>query len=348
MLSNFRETLHTFFAGEIYTISEKTNTSRLLNENELITINTICQSFQDNKDKIQILYRGEKKTTLENKLRESYGNYKFFEHLFFVGEKAKFFFNETSSSVENREYLQSISDVSDETFKFIFNKLYHIFASEEVVKENKQRQLNQFKTNEFSFVQFFSDLTNINEFLDTKKHEVLKTEENLIRLRDYYLYLLHTYGIENASLFVSTSMKRKIAQKFTSKDRDNSIIFWYFIPKPIHYYGVSYLSFQESQAICEDCNLPTYDRCFYPQDDEVSIKGALFPHFILGIEDRLGKKFVVNPHIFKLTKKHIPLVPQRGLLINQENFPNKIISTGFTGYVTRWSDTGSYSDTFHR
>ena len=34
MLSNFRETLHTFFAGEIYTISEKTNTSRLLNENE--------------------------------------------------------------------------------------------------------------------------------------------------------------------------------------------------------------------------------------------------------------------------------------------------------------------------
>jgi hypothetical protein len=348
MLSNFRETLHTIFAGEIYTIAEKTNTSRLLNKKESITVDTVCQSFQDNKDKIQILYRGESKITLEDKLKESYGSYKFFEHLFFVGEKAKFFFKETSSSIENREHLKSISDVDDATFKFIFKSLHYIFTSEDIVRESKQRELNQFKTNEFSFVQFFSDLTNVIKFLDAKKFEILNTEENLIRLRDYYLYLLHTYGMENASLFVSTSRKRKIAQKFSNKDKDNSIIFWYFIPKPIHYYGVSYLSFQESQAICEDCNLPTYDRCFYPQDDEVSIKGALFPHFILGIEDRLGKKFVVNPHIFKQTKKHIPLIPQKGLFINQENFSDKIINSGYTGYVNRWNDKGLYFNTFHR
>ena len=347
MLSNFRETLHTIFAGEIYTISEKTNKFRLLNENELITINTICQSFQDNKDKIQILYRGESKITLEDKLKESYGSYKFFEYLFFIGDKAKFFFKETKSSKENREYLQSIADVSDETFKFIFNNLHYIFASKEVAEGTKQRELNKFKTNEFSFVQFFSDPTNENKFLDAKKFEVLQTEKNLIHLRDYYLYLLHTYGAENASLFVSTSMKRNIARKkFTYED--TGIIFWYFIPKPIHFYGVSYLSFQESQAICKDCNLPTYNKCFYPQDDEVSIKGALFPHFILGIEDRLDKKFVVNPHIFKQKKKQIPLILHRGLLINQEDFSDKIISTGYAGYVTRWSDTGSYSDTSHR
>ena len=346
MLSNFREALHTVFAGEIYTISEKTNKFRSLNKNELITINTICQLFQDNKDKIQILYRGESKTTLEDKLKKSYGNYKFFERLFFMGDKAKFFFKETSSSIENRKYLQSISDVDDETFKFIFKSLHYIFTSEDIVRESKQRELNQFKTDEFRFVQFFSDLTNVNKFLDAKKYEVLKTEENLIRLRDYYLYLLHTYGMENASLFVSTSMKRNVAKKFTNKDK--GIVLWYFIPKPTHYYGVSYLSFQESQAICEDCNLPTYDKCFYPQDDEVSIKGALFPHFILGIEDRLDKKFVVNPHIFKQTKNQIPLIPQKGLFINQENFSDKIINSGYAGYVTRWNDNGLYSNTFYR
>lgn len=333
------------FSDAIYTIAEKTNKIRLLTANELTTIETICKLLQNDKDNIQILYRGESKIVLEEKLKERYDNYKFFEHLFFVGDKAKFFFKETSSSIENREYLKSISDVDDETFKFIFKSLHYIFTSEDIVRESKQRELNQFKTNEFSFVQFFSDLTNVIKFLDAKKFEILKTEENLIRLRDYYLYLLHTYGMENASLFVSTSMKRKIAKdKFTNKNQ--GIIFWYFIPKPTHYYGVSYLSFQKSQSICEDCNLPTYDRCFYPQDDEVSIKGALFPHFILGIEDRLDKKFVVNPHIFKQTKKHIPLIPQKGLFINQENFSDKIISTGYAGYVTRWSDKGTYSNTF--
>jgi hypothetical protein len=308
MLSNFRETLHTIFAEKIYTISEKINKLRLLNKKELMTVDTVCQAFQDNKDKIQILYRGENKITLEDKLRESYDSYKLFEKLFFVGEKAKFFFKETSSSVENREHLKSISDVDDATFKFIFKSLHHIFTSEDIERESKQRELNQFKANEFSFIQFFSDLTNINIFLDAKKSEVLKIEENLIRLRDYYLYLLHTYGLENVSLFVSTSIKRSVAKQFAN-NKDTGIIFWYFTPKPTHYYGVSYLSFQEIQATCKDCNLPTYDKCFYPKDGEVSMKGELFPHFILGIEDRLDKKFVVNPHIFKQTKKHIPLIP---------------------------------------
>jgi hypothetical protein len=81
MLFDFRDELHKIFAGEIYTISEKTNKPRLLSKRESVTVDTISQSFQDNKDKIQILYRGEKKTTLENKLSESYGNYKFFERL---------------------------------------------------------------------------------------------------------------------------------------------------------------------------------------------------------------------------------------------------------------------------
>ncbi len=270
--------------------------------------------------------------------------------LVFVGEKAKFFFNETKLSTEGREYLQSISDVSDVTFKFIFSRFHQIFTSKEVVEEDnpkKQEELNKFKTNEFSFVQFFSDPDNVDKFLDIKNNKILIKEESFVHFRDYYLYLLHTYGTEKSSLFVSTSMKRQIAKKIFTHE-DTGVIFWYFIPKPIHFYGVSYLSFRESQVICEDCNLPTYNKCFYPKDYEVSIKGALFPHFILGIEDRLHKKFIVNPHIFNQKKKHIPLIPQRGLLINQENFPNKIISTGFTGFVTRWSDTGSYSDTFHR
>ena len=48
MPSDFRDDLYKFFVEEIYTISEKTNQSRLLNKKELVIIDNISQLIQDN------------------------------------------------------------------------------------------------------------------------------------------------------------------------------------------------------------------------------------------------------------------------------------------------------------
>jgi len=91
-----------------------------------------------------------------------------------------------------------------------------------------------------------------------------------------------------------------------------------------------------------------YSNNFYPKQNEVSIKGGLFPHFILGICNLEDNNFIVNPHVFKQSEKELEFAPQQGLIIDQSNFEKEIKKTGYAGYVTRWNITDTYSNYFHR
>jgi hypothetical protein len=330
-------------------VKDEKHSPQGLSKGEEKTFKKLLKSLevsQENKQ-LMILYRGEKKASLRRKLSEPYGTYKFFERLFYVGEKAKYFFKQCQDSLSNQDYLQSVVDVRDQTFEFIFKKLHTIYVDETSPKHPKTfERIQNFRNTQSTFVEFFSSSENLDVFLSK-----LRKEHNRIQIRDYYLYLIHTYSLGNISFLVSTSTDIQTAENFALKDEEDKrrcVVLYYFLPEPIHQYGVSFLSNQIAHSLCNKLDLPTYTHGFYPEQDEVAIKGALFPQFILGIFDLENEYFFVNPHIFEKANSNLNVVVKRGLFIEQSNFDEKIRETGYAGYITRWGMTGGYSDEFHR
>ncbi len=80
---------------------------RRLSESEARMFKDLCQLFEAAKtsNKIAIVYRGEQKSSLKKKLfhkREKYDAHKFFDRLFYVGEKAKGYFEQSKDELEKR------------------------------------------------------------------------------------------------------------------------------------------------------------------------------------------------------------------------------------------------------
>ncbi|MCL4872296.1 MAG: hypothetical protein KJ063_25325 [Anaerolineae bacterium] len=291
---------------------------------------------------LAFVYRGENK----NKSKKIYGthewNCELLERLFCVGSKAKVYTDEIDASVgQNRGYLQSVNDVSSETFHFIFDQISSILnqkQSHKVVLRFVQESSND------QFVQFFQAPSNLGKFLAVLEQGISPNE--LEKIRDYYLYLLHTFGrkgANNRSFLVSTSRKRDVARDFTN---DRGIIIVYLVPEPVEEDGISRETIANFKKRYKHTPLPLYSDNFFPEQDEVAIKGALFPQFILGIED-IGKKyFLVNPHLFRqLNQSSLGYVPICGLRIDQTRFEDVLVNTSYRGFVSRRL-TSRYSDSF--
>jgi len=189
-------------------------------------------------------------------------------------------------------------------------------------------------------INYFSNPDNIDDFM--QKVSLLDTIGNKIHVRDYYLYLLHNLNSDKDSLFVSTSFDKDVAIRFSNS---RGVIFYYLLPEPIYHYGVSVLSNQIGNDVCQNVQLPIYKDNFYPDEKEVAIKGALFPHFILGLWDIENEVFIVNPHVFEQHKNHISHIPRKGLMIDKTLFEEEREKTGYAGHVIRWTNN-TYSDDF--
>jgi hypothetical protein len=156
----------------------------------------------------------------------------------------------------------------------------------------------------------------------------------------------------NKSLFVSTSRRLGKAKEFAlNEQRDKrSVIFYYFVPQPYGHHGVDLASSKSVQTTCQEIALPVFTEDLYPEQHELAIKGALFPHRILGYYDLEFDYFVTNPHIFEQPEGYFPRILRDGFQIDQTRFEEVIAETGYSGYGTRWQlqDRHLYTDKFHR
>ena len=300
-------------------------------------------------NRLIVTYRGEKKERLEKKLGEKYNTKKFFNRLFYFGEKAKIYYKQSKESLENKDYLKSITDISDDTFQFIFQEINKIITSKNIHSQ-KYNRVQDFIENEQSFTAFFRDNSNLPNFCSNLKKI---NEKDKFRIRNYYLYFIHTHGLGNNSLFVSTSLEKSIAQSFAidgDRQKTQGIIIYNFIPNSlIEYYCISHSNNWKLINIkYQNLELPTYTHDLYPEQKEVAIIGALFPHFIFGIHNIKNELFQVNPHIFTRENFDIYKILEDGFDIDQENFHQEVIKTGYTGYITRKKRIDSYLDKFYR
>jgi hypothetical protein len=312
----------------------------------------LLKSYEDQK-KVTIVYRGEKKESLKNKFKKEYGTRKFFNDLFIIGEKAKVYYQQKANKAIRSNDLTSISDVSDKVFRDIFDEYHKIFTQRQKFSASRTRKIDEFKEKHCVFVNYFKNSINSQSFCNTIIGQ--NDDENKIVIRDYYLYLLHTFCLGDKSFFVSTSTDINVARDFATKSRDKvnddkSVIFFYFIPHPVNKYAVSCNKSKLGLGyeLCSKLGLKTYNETVYQEQQEIAVKGTLFPHYIVCLFDIETKKYIVNHHLFNPdNSNNLEEKTLNGFYIFQEDFDDLIRKTNYTKSVTRQKRTGKYLDSYH-
>lgn len=282
---------------------------------------------------ILFLYRGEEQKNIKKRLSNGGAGVpqnEIMERAFYFGEKARHF------AVDNfdpeRNYLTSINDCSDDTLGFIFERIGNVLSDSKMkskVMENTSRV----------FREFFLEPNNKLEFI--RVINTTYTKNNRLKVRDYYLYFLHvagSAGVRKETMFVSTSLNKRTALGFSKMPKGNKsrVIFHYFIPQPFYLHAIAPWISEQHRGIAFELRLPTYYALgLFPSQKEVSIKGALFPHFLLGIELVDEKKFIVNSHIENIYNVGLEQAMRSGIPIDQSDFENRIFDTGYI----RWGQT---------
>ncbi|MEJ8756799.1 hypothetical protein WG947_07335 [Pontibacter sp. H259] len=295
---------------------------------------------QDREGNVLLLYRGEQQQNIHQRLfagatcrRDELP----YDRVFYFGEKARHF-SIDNFNPEERNYLRHINDCSDATFTFIFERIANVLTT----PRNKSRI---YQNTSIAFRDFFLNRYNLNRFLS--KANSAYTPETKLKLRDYYLYFLHgagQEGVRDETILVSTSTNSQVARRFAGYRSRNSreennitrLRFHYFIPKPFHNFAVSPWIIGHHLCIVEALQLPTFRvHGLYPNQQEVAVKGALFPHYILGVDLIGERRFIINPNIAHISEQDFFSVSTNGIPVDQSDFNSTIFDTGYK----RWGET---------
>jgi len=302
-------------------------------ENELDSVVRFHEflSEKDRNGDALLVYRGEELRNIKQRLFKDPSNVdhsEILEGAFYIGEKARsLHINDNEIA---RDYLTGINDCSSETFYFIFDRMVNVLSSEKLKKVVRENTSTQFR-------EYFLEPSNRVAFVE----KVLSVTDStvILRVRDYYLYLLHVAGSDGVRVettLISTSTDKNIARYFSKvhKNIRNKVIFHYYVPAPFFKLTVSpWLCSHYETSICE-LGLPRYKaHGLFPKQKEVCIKGALFPHFILGVELLDKRLFVVNPLSINLDCEEYECVLHRGFNVDHSDFEKRMLETAYQSYA---------------
>jgi hypothetical protein len=187
-----------------------------------------------------------------------------------------------------------------------------------------------------NFVEYIANNDNRSKFILLANK---LTSSDQLLTRDYYCWLLHTAAnqrFHSYSYYVSTTTDPEISNNYSNENGPVSIL--YFIPKPIYRFATSFETILKASKLLININLPVINSEVYPDEFEISIKGGLFPHFIIGFYEYENDKFVFNHHLFKNSNKSIKSIFKNGLEIDQSDFFEYIKKTSYHSGVAMFSD----------
>lgn len=290
-----------------------------------------------------IVYRGINKKMFNLRIdrHQKKSHLEKYELFFMIGNKAKNYYIENQTTLE-RKHLNAIDDISDETFKYIFERFYRLNKNLDKISKSSNRTseaIKDFFNENKVFYNYFTDKSNKVSFIDKIYHLPISKK---IFIRDYYLHALHTIGkagLNNFSFFVSSTYKLQIAKECAS---ENGIILLCWFPVNENY-GISLKSIISMNSTINQIGLPYYCSNFYPEQHEFSVKGAIFPHHIFGIIDNECKELIINPHLFYQYTENIQNIVENGLIIDQGNLEQLITNTNYSRATYRFYN-GIYKD----
>lgn len=308
----------------------KTNGRDLSDEQRSHFFNCINKIYRNN-DKF--IYRGDKK----EKLYPIYGlekhssDERFRDTLFILGAKANMFLTKLPGINDI-----NINEANNSVFNLIFQMLSNLL-NREFPFGLIRKFVGDFRKREFGIINFFCNQNNEQRFIDII--DKLTPYQQII-VRDYYLGLLHHISKSEyyaSSFLLSTSIDFSQADKFAwrgeEKNSKNPLIIFGWVP--YKYEGV--LSVPDSRILTKTINmetvgLPVYEKSFFPYQKEVTLKGGLFPHYIIGYLhfERSEKIFEINPTLFEINDSWNGVE----LLIDQSTFHQHLKNTLFGRYFT--------------
>jgi len=327
------------FIPNYYAYELAVNGRRLSSAKKTYFFSCINKIYQENE---KFIYRGDKK----DKLQSLYGvsdDYNELGHsLFIMGAKAGMFVGSGLPGINEID----IAEAGNNEFRLIFRMLRNLLRRE-FPFGSVRIAMKQFReVREQEVTAFFQDNGNEQVFID--KIEIANKQQQIL-IRDYYLALLHHISKSEyyaSSFLLSTTSSFSQAHRFAWKeepgDSANPIIFFGWIPK--HYEGV--LSVPDSRVLRRKVNmgklrLPIYERSFFPNQEEITLKGGLLPHYLLGyLHIHQGKEvFEINPALFATDESWDGIE----LPIDQSSFHERIENTLFGRYFTFDDENGRYN-----
>lgn len=314
-----------------YSYTLKTNGRDLSDEQRGHFFKCINKIYRNN-DKF--IYRGDKKEKLYSIYgleKDSSNNERFRDTLFMLGAKANIFLTKLPEINEI-----NIDEANNSVFNLIFKMLSNLLKREFPFGPIR-RFVEDFRTREAKVISFFCNQDNEQRFVDIIGRLTLPQQ---IIIRDYYLGLLHHISKSEyyaSSFMLSTSIDFSQASKFAwsreGKNSENSLIIFGWVP--YKYEGV--LSVPDSRILRKKINmetigLPVYEKSFFPYQKEVTLKGGLLPHYLLGYlyNNQEDKVFEINPVLFETND----LWDGVKLPVDQTTFHQRIKNTLFGRYFT--------------
>jgi hypothetical protein len=262
----------------------------------------------------RLIYRGESIDNLKQKLgikqhEDLFQRLNYF--IFKIGEKGRVYQKQYFNNLKSKSVF-SISDTGELFFKYIFNKISH------VALKSKDPELIDFKKRNSNFIDYFKNKENLSDFV-AKTKNLNKSEQ--LKVRDYYLAFLHRVGYLGFYLntfMISTTLSKKIANKFTTKE---DIVF------------VSWRSFEinKQSKLIKANHLPLHETLIFQRQKEVTLKGGLFPQDIIGFIQRKKNVFHVNPNMFKYPFL-IDYMIANGIPTDQSDFNEVLSKTNYSGH----------------
>ncbi len=253
--------------------------------------------------------------------------------LFMTGEKAR--------NCWNNNIFVDPDDTSTENFKRICESLYHLINDGARGKSKRAERIRAYCLENAEFCKAFENIPEI-----TKVYKDLNDFDKQ-KVNLHYLSIIHTINSlehQRVSGFISTTTDSQVAGHFAG-----GCIIYGWVPKLP---GESITRRSRSIDLVDSRNsnmlkqlgLPYPVTPVYPEQNEVSIRCGLLPHFIIGFT--AGRDFYVNPAIFPAMDKMHELTTFRdlsnykrelqlgGLEVNQEGFEDFIRQTNYRRYFT--------------
>jgi hypothetical protein len=260
------------------------------------------------------------------------------DKIFLLGAKGRYF---DSSCL--RPGIQ-LGQLSDNQFELIYKMIQYTLKRSYEGTQNEYMQ--KFLKREHAIVNYFRDSGNQKAFFKQISGLPAKAK---IAVRDYYLWLLHNidkseYYSQSFLLSTTTDMRR--AEYFAGFKKNfhnsNAVVFVGWLPKKFKGVLRAPTTREINDLLKEPVNLPRYKDLIFYNQNEIALKGGLFPHFTLGFYYWYKRQIFmeINPAIFDVGEQW----NGHELPIKYEYFDNAFNETIYNRFFSLDVKTGFYNE----
>jgi hypothetical protein len=265
----------------------------------LSQIRNICQALtnaEHNKE-ILFLYRGESRETFGRKtgLESDFIENPNYDRFFVIGSKAKSYYKD-----KKKDFLTIKQFDNNNKELYIFDSL------------NKLSKYNMYH----NVLIYFNDDNNKNDFLN--KFKKIHNKKERLTIQNFYLAFIHTLSSEPMimkahSVLLSSSRKQDVALSFAK----NGFIVGFWLKQPINIQAIDYNNIADFYKLLDTYSFPNIHEINYPDESEVTVFSAIFPHNILFVYDINNNRHVFNPYIIGTNTQNIV---EEGIAVDQTYF----------------------------